>query len=339
MDRFKILGNAPEEEKAKAKKTYEDRLHNHAETLVEVDKENFRKFEYPKTEKELKVISLINKETNRLLEEVGVKPFDVSSDNFHIVPPEIYKKVRNKEDGSSASTSFEYQLMIFDAEKSRDNSMNFLADSLHELLHLKAHTSIQVDKDNEKIKSHLFREGMGIGASAKKIKEVGRHTHFNGLHEAIVATQEKKSFCELVDNPIFEEERRMMELPESIKAKKKVSEKTNIPEDEFMWIDTNKKKFFSFGYLSIRKTLDYVLEEIQKEFSEKYASKDEVFKEFLKAHLQGGLLTIARLVEDTFGKGGFRLLGNMEKNDNSATMHLETLRQERNRFLKSKEKK
>jgi len=339
MERFKIIGNAPEEEKEKVKKTYEDRLCSHAETLVGIDKENFRKFEYPKTEKELKIINLINKETNRLLEEVGVKPFDVSSDNFHIVPPEIYKKIKNKEDNSSAATSFEYQVMIFDAEKSRDNSMNFLADSLHELLHLKSHTSIQVEKDGEKIKSHLFREGMGVRASAKKIKEIGHHMHFNGLHEAIVATQEKKSFHELIKDPIFAEEKRVMESQEFLEAKKKISEKSNIPEDEFTWVDTNKKKFFSFGYLSIRKTLDYVLEEIQKEFSEKYASKDDVFKEFLKAHLQGGLLTIAHLVEDTFGDGSFRLLGNMDKDTNSAITHLETLKQGRNRFLKSKEKK
>jgi hypothetical protein len=231
------------------------------------------------------------------------------------------------------------QAMIFNASYHRNKSMEFISSAFHELLHLKGCAVLEVEKEGEDSKSHFLRFGMSINSSIKKNKDKQDHHHFIGLHEAIVTTQEKKSFHELIKNPIFEEERNIMQSFEFSNAKKDLIEKNKIPEDEIVWIYPEKKDFSSFGYVAARKTLDYVLEEIQKEFSEKYASKDDVFKEFLKAHLQGGLLTIAHLVEDTFGDGSFRLLGNMDKDTNSAITHLETLKQGRNRFLKSKEKK
>ena len=53
---------------------------------------------------------------------------------------------------------------------------------------------------------------------------------------------------------------------------------------------------------------------------------DEVFQEFSNAQFNGRLMTIARLVEGTFGKGSFRILGNMDTDSNSATLCLETLK-------------
>ena len=75
--------------------------------------------------------------------------------------------------------------------------------------------------------------------------------------------------------------------------------------------------------------LEYVCSEIQKQFPDKYQSIEEVFKEFLKANFTGQLLGIARLVEQTFGEGSFRLLGNMTEDKSSAVLYLDSLRKAR----------
>jgi len=46
----------------------------------------------------------------------------------------------------------------------------------------------------------------------------------------------------------------------------------------------------------------------------------------LKAHFTGNLLTIKKLVEKTFGKRSFLVLGNMTNDHESGVLHLETLK-------------
>jgi len=59
-----------------------------------------------------------------------------------------------------------------------------------------------------------------------------------------------------------------------------------------------------------------------------------VYKVFLKAHFTGRLLPIGRLIEKTFGEGSFRLLGNMDTDDESGALHLESLEKARRRQIR-----
>ena len=71
-----------------------------------------------------------------------------------------------------------------------------------------------------------------------------------------------------------------------------------------------------------------------QKLADQYADADEVYKVFLKAHFTGQLLPIARLVEKTFGEGSFRLLGNMDTENKSGVLHLESLKKARMRQVK-----
>lgn len=107
------------------------------------------------------------------------------------------------------------------------------------------------------------------------------------------------------------------------------AQKEKITEDDIMLIFNKNKKDFIIAeksYREQRQTLDYVCSEIQKEFSDQYKSIDDVFKEFLKANFTGQLLTIGRLVEETFGKGSSRILGDMGMDSKSAILTLEILK-------------
>lgn len=76
-----------------------------------------------------------------------------------------------------------------------------------------------------------------------------------------------------------------------------------------MWIDPITSEAFEYSYLKHRQLLDYLCGEIQSQFPETYPNTEAVFEEFVKANFNGRFLTIGRIMEQTFGKGTFRLLG------------------------------
>jgi len=138
----------------------------------------------------------------------------------------------------------------------------------------------------------------------------------------------------------LKEEKNWLESDEAKAMKKKLAEKKQIAEDDIIWIDKNDiNNWQAIEYSQQRAVLAYLCSEIQKEFSEQYKNPDDVYKLFLKAHFTGRLPEIAKLVEKTFGKGSFRMLGNMESDPQSGILHLESLRKARMRQIKEKTKK
>ncbi len=329
---FRIVGGASEEKKQEAKKDLEKALFDHFVSLSPEEKERLEKLEYPKSEKEIALIDFANKETNRLREECGLEPYDIQEGNYHIIPPEFYKEVIGED--SNASTSFSKQGILFNAEHLRDNPVKFGAIALHENLHLKGHVTMEVEEDKDELDKTLFREGVTM-RSAQKLGFHGKHhLHFVGLHEAIVTAQEKKSFPKILELPVLKDQREWLMSDGAKELKEKIAKEKEIPMDEFIsvrWLDKEKNKYESaiFSYLSQRQTLDYVCQEIQKEFPEQYKTSDDAFKEFLRGHFTGRMLPIARLTEKTFGEGSFRLLGNMKTDNESGVLHLESLKKAR----------
>lgn len=342
---FRIVGGASEEKKEEARKELESALFDHFASLSPKEREKLEKLEYTKSEKEIALINFANEETNRLREEAGLEPYDIPKENYHIVPSEFYKEVGK--DGT-ATTFYTKQGIIFDAEQFRLNPVNFGTASLHETLHLKGHTTFEVEEKDGKLEKTPFRVGIGIEAAQKFGLHGKYHSHFDGLHEAIVVTQEKKSFPKILELPMLKKEKEWLMSREAKKIIEGIREKKNIPKDEFIWVEGEELegweegktgssyKWKTFSYYSQRQTLEYLCNEIQGEFPERYKSSDDVFNEFLKAHFTGRLLTVARLVEKTFGEGSFRLLGNMRIDKESGVLHLEALRKKRIRITESK---
>ena len=327
---IRMVGGASADKKGQAKKEIEQALFNHFESLTSEEKEWFEKFEYPKSEKELALIEFANKETSELMREAGIKPYDVPAENYHIIPPELYKKAAS-ENGTAATFNKE-QGIIFDAQHFRDNPVNFGAVALHETLHLKAHFSVEVGKENEKVSKTPYREGVSVRALQSYGHHGKYHEHFRGLHEAIVAETEKKLLAKLLDLPELAKEKEWLMSDEAKELREKLAGKKEIPKDDIIWVGKKgKDDWETISYLQQREVLNYVCAEIQEQFPDQYQNTDDVFKEFLKAYFTGQLLPIARLVEKTFGEGSFRLLGNMDTESKSGVLHLESLKKARAR--------
>ncbi len=335
MPKFRVVGNASEDTKTEVKKEIVDALFAHLEELSSEDQERLKRFEYPKTEKELTLIDFANKETGELMQQVGVKPYDIPADNYHIVPSELYKEYDRVSDGT-ATTLYTKQGMWFNAEYARRNPVSFGTTALHETLHLKGHFSVEANETKGEIDKTPYRQGVGVRAIQKYGLHGKYHEHFLGLHEAIVSMQQKKSTARLLDVPALADEKKWLTSEKVSKLKKKIAEKENLPEDDIVWVGKKgERDWKAVAYLEQRQVLEYVCAEIQKQFPEQFSSIDGVYKEFLRAHFSGRLITIGRLVEETFGKGSFRLLGNMSDEKESAVLHLESLRKARVRQVRT----
>ncbi|MES3032123.1 MAG: hypothetical protein V4699_02695 [Patescibacteria group bacterium] len=333
--KVRIVGGASTEKKEQAKKELRQALFNHSNSLSLQEREALEKFEYPKSLKELALINFVNQETSRLMQEAGIKPYDIPFENYHIIPPELYHQLTK--DNSNAATENKKQAMIFNAEYFRDNPVNFGAVALHETLHLKAHLSMEVEEKDGKVDSTLYRESVAIRAAQSKSHHGEYHHHFTGLHEGIVAETEKRLLAKLLDLPQLAKEKEWLESDEAREMRKNLAQEKEIPEDDIIWIGKkgeNDLEWELVTYPQQRKVLNYLCVEIQKQFPDQYRSADDVYQTFLNAHFTGRLLPIARLIEKTFGEGSFRLLGNMGTGNSSGVLHLESLKKARARQIR-----
>lgn len=333
--------------KEEVRKDYLEKLFSHFNSLTEKQQEILRKNEYPKTEEEKEIIWLANQETDQLMREAGMDYFDIPEENFHIVPPNTYGEITGKQSDSSGITYPTLQGICLNSHVARESLYKFAEVILHEVLHLKGHTAIQVEqKRREKegkpitfLKHKIYRHGLSLYSSWKRDEKTGQeHEHFLGLHEAVVETQAIKSFERLKTHPVFKNDFEWMESGEAQEKKEKIIKDFDFKkgEEEVAWIDKDKDVLSSHPYYGPRKTLDYVCDEIQKQFPEKYPDKDAVFKEFINTQFTGILQSVSRPMEKTFGEGSFRRLGDMNPDDESAYLCLEALQKMRAKKTKKK---
>lgn len=329
---FRIVGGASEEVKNDVRKEMEYRLTDHIDTLPERTYKELEKLEYPKSPEEVELIAFANEETNRLRIEAGVEPYEIPSENTHIVPQELYKQIAPRT--GVAACNFERQIIIVNARESRANPVLFGSVVFHETLHLKGYLAMEVEQDGEKVDTTLYRTGVTSIASQKKKIEGKDHSHFVGLHEAIISEQERRSFSTMLNLPIFDTERIRLHSEEGNALKEIVSKKRNVPFEDVAWVGENENEYMIMTYPKQREVLVYICDEVSKELPEQYPTPNEVHKEFLRAHFTGRLLPIARLVEGVFGEGSFRTLGDMKQDKESGVLTLESLKKARARNSK-----
>lgn len=323
---LRTVGNASIENKEKEKDELTKRLYNHNESFSDKRREVLNKFEKEKSTEEMEAIHLINMEINELRERMGLETFNIPSDNYNILDQKFYEK--NFGTDSSAKMFFHEQGIVFNENYARRSLLSFTSTALHESLHINGHITIEVNEDNNgKVESTHFREGVAVFAAQKKGFNGEFHSHFNGLHEAIVSEQEKRSIKKLIDKPFLKKEKELLFSENSEILKNKIIEDNpEILNEDILWISDDGKGFDSISYEKPRKVLNFVCDKILEKFPEQFSTQDEVFTLFLKAQFTGRLLEIARLVEITFGEGSFRRLGDMEQTSQSAIKTYEALR-------------
>lgn len=272
------------------------------------------KFEREKTIEELSLIRQINEKMRSFVERYGGQFIEVRPENIHIIDkdkldPDQWRHIKKNMDVRSVPGKYNFGhesiglLLILG-----QNIYEFAQILTHEIIHFNSFQSVNVEwDDDKKEEGNLIERRVGMGMMSRKKEEESRE-YFIQLNEAITE--------ELARRFIRENFGEFPELAESIRYRDEYIHNIDAKnvEAEDVYIRTfQKKKGYWKSHLGISKTyederkfLDDLARELYKKNVEQFSSKEEVLSEFFKAALSGKVLSLARLVEKTFGKGSFR---------------------------------
>lgn len=326
---FKVVGKISEKARESLKDAVQGAFHDrHYENMPPEIFAELKENEMEKTPEQIELILLSDKETSETMKRVGAEPYSIPLRNIHLVPDESYNKIRLSDNPkqSSARAVSEFQAVFVNADKVKGKDIFFASLVFHEIMHLKGKISFEVIEDEDKVYIGAYKTGFTVFSPRAMDKKNKEHSHMDGLEEALVSAEEKKYIRKILELPRFASEKKRMESEETKKIKASMAAIRGIKEEDIFWVSDDGKFYLQVSYPKQREVLGFVMEEIMKENPEKYENLDEVQDEFLKAFFGGSFYSISRLVENTFGKGSFRVLGLMTGEDNSAIGVMETLK-------------
>lgn len=253
------------------------------ESLVKKFKEigggKIENYEIDKTKRDIELINLAEKALDKYLEEYGRnKKIDIPLENIHVLEEDGVSKI-SKGKNLKGMHYTEFQDVLIDRSKM---DFEFALVVFHELLHAKSFNAMQVKRYNPEDKKHFdtYRTGFSV------ISRDGKNVYFNAVNEAIAGLFTRRFFDEYIKND------------DQFKGELDKLNSEGIP------VNTSREK-------EVRDGLNYI-HKIYEQNKDKYTEK-EIIDMFINASINGELVGVARLIENTFGKGSFRKLGNDTK--------------------------
>src|SRR5690606_34197305 len=128
----------------------------------------------------------------------------------------------------------------------RKSLLSFVSTALHESLHLNGHTTLEVNEyEDGRIASTNYRQGISVFAVQKKGFNGEFHSHFDGLHEAIVSEQQKRSLQDLINNPLLQQDRDILFSKQVQNLKNTIAEDNpDIQEEDILWVSEKGEDFY-----------------------------------------------------------------------------------------------
>ena len=261
-----------------------------------------------KTREQVNVIRLNDTMVTWLFNQFGFDFSPLFPEQFYIVPTHIFRKLPNTNKCTVSRAIPYYGAVIIDA-RITDNPINFASVIRHEIIHLRG---IMLYRK-------YLREGFGVGKKFRGLNEMFTEFTTAALNMEFLKNstllEEKKRYEKGIDKFSLNEE----SLREFLGA--------DIYSFLLSWPEIERRKiitFFvhdfdndgnpvTFGYDHLVKFFFCLLEEIEKNLNISIVSG--IFPVFVRAYITGNLLPLGRMIEDSFGKGAFRLLGTMTSED------------------------
>ena len=235
------------------------------------DKKPLGGIELEKTERDLYIIHTATEAVKKFAEKYGRENFvDLPPDNIHFLKEGGVLEYTKARLSTGSHATVLGQVLV-----DRRTDLQTAITTFHELWHaLGSHEAIQI---NTKGKIDWYRAGFNI-----KTRD-SENEYFYHIDEALTGLMTKRFVEEiLMIDPTFKDE----------------IEKLKTADQE---IDTTRR-----GDL---KMLYDVAEAIYKRNQNTLESSEDVISLFLKGQITGNIMPIARVVENTFGKGSFRKFG------------------------------
>ncbi len=310
-----VVGSGSDQRKKEVEEELQKNFSHNREQLKPQALVRLKMLEYQKHDFEKAAIQEINRLLNKILEELGISSFDIPAENIYSVPKSLYKEIDESTHDTNGFTAHREQIIVLNSEE-LDQPYTRISVLLHEMIHLKGFVSVETTEKQRVLR----RIGIQTQSSIKRDEENNdSFRQLIGLNEAVVSELQKRLFLQVItQNPYLDEEREKIVDPVNEERIAKATKKTGLPKDEFVYVEPQGDdgwEAMTFPYLEQRKVLNYLLNTIQKANPEQFPSQDDVFKLFLQAHFKGELLPLARAIDDTFGKGTFRIIGMMSGQD------------------------
>ena len=258
--------------------------------------EPISRYERQKTEEEIKSIQFIFDKLPEFIKRYGGNPVDLRPEYVHIIDRKKTEQSLNngirKIGKCGGFYTFAEQFMgIIDRDK-----LSNMEAVVHEAMHFNSFLSVEKIEEEKKYYLDTRRSGLSIANNLNK-----EENYFGQINEAIT--------CDLQIR--FEEEffPLMPELTEELKNKQAYL-------DKFQQENPNpfvQKKYLGREYVNFRRKFHYLTNNIKLRSLDyqgnEQISNEQIFNMFARSYFSGKLLPLARLIENKFGKGSFRKLG------------------------------
>ncbi len=308
MEKFgtinRVIGQMPEEEKADILEEMKRRFND--QSFLQEDISSREKEKTPKHEE---IIALADQLTNELLQKYGLPELKVPIDNVHM----IHRKKWWPNIKLAGFYSSPLQAVAVRDDKFKLTVFKMV---VHELVHMKSYNAMQLKRgfDDDTLVTD-YRSG--LETLARDI-DVDDH-YFKLINEAVTESLAIEIFHQAKTNPMFAPDlsdstnithslpaHDVYQNPDTyyVKEERTYPDGQEGNEDLVM----THKTVFGHGYGEERMSLNILIDKIMDHHSE-YKDRQEVFDLFAQAVLQGNMMPLARVIEGTFGRGTFRILG------------------------------
>ena len=276
--------------------------------------------EKEKTHEQQEIIDRINVGMKDFLAQYEVEAIEISPENVHILDnakftPAELEKIQEQfgtENGFYSALRQGVAIM-----KDYDTSkLSFFQTLVHEMLHLQGFYSYQkslpeaaditLKNGDQSASMNIRRSGFSVGTTN------GKKLLFHKLNESVITELEIR----------FEKQymTKWPELAEELKARdayiEQVAIRENVAIEEVRQTVAGIKddgsgghKWVTYAYHDERQQFNLLVNELYEKNESDFESHEQIFNLFAEATLMGRLLPIARLIEKTFGKGSFRMIG------------------------------
>ena len=250
--------------------------------------------EREKTDKEIEMIGLANDLTNGLLKKYGLDDFDIPERNFHFLLKEAAPEMFNK----ALYQATRQGVLVGEC----DSDFNMFTHLAHEMIHFKSWNSVQrVELEDGETGITDYRVGISM------ITRDTKNKYLNNLNEAITEEMVKRIALLVKENPLFAEEYKKSQGIAGRLQGVDISDIAYARMEGVGFVTNN------FAYSELRKMLNTLIDKLFDRNKDTFSDREEVFEVFARAEMTGRMLPLGRLVDNTFGMGTFRLIGESDR--------------------------
>jgi len=265
-------------------------------------------FEREKTESQTGVIEEILKYLPEFIKQYRGVPVMFSADNVHVIDPEKMsaeekEKFKYMLRGAGTYDANDQKLISQYQPGDEKKNLKFAYSILHEIMHLESFQSYQ------QIKSHAITDRR-LGISMVSYKD-GK-SYFLDINEAVTEELSKR-FAEKYFGKM---EVLQPELDKKDSWKRHLKPHAKHRGENLRYVEDVEGKsptFFYHTYKDEREQLNELIADLYEKHKGRFESPEKVFDLFARACMTGKVLELARLIEDTYGKGAFRDLAEKTK--------------------------